>query len=374
MVAERLSLVTMGCLAALVLATAAGFAQYYEDTLEPEEIGIRDIQQVRTPEATYAGNDVCRLCHEAAYQTWLGTGHARAFVPLRSMMGMMMGEQQEITASSPAKSGKCLRCHGTAADVPAAYRGPGFRMGEGVACEKCHGPGGEHVAAMEHTDVDADPAMCMPGRDSCEECHAPKRSHAKLEKPPFDLQEAWERILHPRSDERPEDEMEPRELGIWRLDDTSPPPASYVGSAVCSDCHQAAYRTWEGTGHARATRVLRSDMGVMMNMKADMNVIGGPMKNAACLGCHATGHDAPAAFRESGFRMREGVGCEKCHGPGERHVKAMRAQEHDLPDLGLVATPKDQDCLTCHKRKKSHEALQKPPFSFPRAWGRIAHP
>ena len=150
----------------LVLLWAMGArAQYYEDTMEPGELGIRDIARVRTPRTEYVGNDGCRLCHEAAYQKWLGTGHARAFVPMRSMMAMMMGRREGITASTPAQSGKCLVCHATAHDVAAAYRAPGFRMGEGVTCEKCHGPGGDHVRAMEGDGADADPVGPAKGCD-----------------------------------------------------------------------------------------------------------------------------------------------------------------------------------------------------------------
>ena len=171
-------------------------AQYHEDTIEPAEIGIRDIGKPRIPKAVYVGNDVCRQCHEAAYQKWLVSKHARAFVPMRSMMAMMMGEEQGITACCPAKSGKCLPCHATAHDVPAAYRGPGFRMGEGVACEKCHGPGGDHVQAMEEPQSGVEGKMGMPGEDFCWSCHKSKKSHAKLERGGDFLLQAWDEIAH----------------------------------------------------------------------------------------------------------------------------------------------------------------------------------
>ena len=354
----------------LMLATA--HAQYYEDTMEPDEIGIKDIGGLRIPEAVYVGNDVCRLCHEAAYQKWLGTTHSRTFVPMRSMMGMMMGEEQGVTACCPAKSGKCLKCHATAHDVPEAYRGPGFRMGEGVACEKCHGPGGNHVQAIEDPQSGVNGTMEGPSEVSCWACHKPKPSHEKLGKKLFGYAGYWERIAHPMSAERPEDEMEPAELGIWHVEDVPAPGASYAGSATCGECHEAAYARWRESAHSKASVALRSEMGVMMGMMMDMNVIGGPLKNGMCLACHATGHDAPAAFREPGFIMREGVGCEKCHGPGGDHVRAMRNHE-TVADMGIKQAPTDKSCNVCHKRKKSHEKLERPRFSYPQAWEKIAH-
>lgn len=170
--------------------------------MEPDEIGLRDIDRIRVPQTSYVGNDMCRVCHQAAYEKWLATAHSRAFVPMRSMMAMMMGEQAGVTACCPAKSGKCLRCHGTAHDIPAAYRGTGVRMGEGVTCEKCHGPGGEHVklarSSREGETVEAgalSASLEKPPR--CLSCHLEKKSHEAMERSPYDEKKAWLRIAHP---------------------------------------------------------------------------------------------------------------------------------------------------------------------------------
>jgi hypothetical protein len=360
-------------LSGLFISTfSVAHAQYHEESMEPAEIGIKDIEKLTIPGAAYVGNDVCRQCHEAAYQKWLGTDHSRTYVPMRSMMGMMMGEQQGVTACCPAKSGKCMKCHGTAHDVPAAYRGPGFRMGEGVACEKCHGPGGDHVQALEDPQNGVDGTLGVGGEETCMNCHRPKKSHAKLEREPFNFARGWKRIAHPMSMERAEDEMEPIELGIWRIEEAEVPEASYVGSATCGHCHEETFRRWRQTAHARSFKPLFSEMGYGMDRMGKVVTVGGPAKNGMCLQCHATGHDAPAAQRETGFLMREGVGCEKCHGPGGEHVKGM--ENHvEIEGMGLKARPDDASCKTCHKRKRSHAMPGKKRFSFPQAWGKIAH-
>ena len=361
----RLAVLGMGML-------TAAHAQYYEDTMEPAEIGIKDIGEPRTLKAVYAGNDVCRLCHEAAYQTWLGTGHSRGFLPLDSMMGMMMGEKMGITGQMPSKSGQCLTCHALAHDVPAAYRGPGFRMGEGVACERCHGPGGEHVSAIEDPESGAESALAVPGPEFCRNCHRPKTAHDGVESRIANFPRAWKKIAHPLAMERADDEMEPAELGVSGIEEPTVPEAGYVGPAVCGRCHEQAYRTWRQTAHARSFKSLFSEMAYAMDLMGEEPTIGGPAKNGMCLSCHATGHDAPAAYRNPGFRMAAGVGCEKCHGPGADHLEAME-KHREVPNMGLRREPTEPSCTACHKRKRSHAKLGRFSFDPPEAWDKIAH-
>ena len=186
--------------AAMLVAPAA--AQYDEDTLEPEEIGIRDIDAVAAPRTGYVGNETCASCHASAYNKWLGTAHSRSFVPMRSMMAMAMGEKEGITACCPAKSGLCLQCHGTAHNVPAALRGPGVRMGEGVTCEKCHGPGQEHaeLATAQKRRGTWNVEALQEALDEpvpCLSCHLEKKSHEGVHLPRHDPATARERIAHP---------------------------------------------------------------------------------------------------------------------------------------------------------------------------------
>ncbi len=44
-----------------------------------------------------------------------------------------------------------------------------------------------------------------------------------------------------------------------------------------------------------------------------------------CFGCHATGVEEDAFGNPDLSRMTPGVTCERCHGPGENHVKAVRS-------------------------------------------------
>jgi hypothetical protein len=206
----------LACLVALT-ATSVAHGQVYEDRMEPVELGIGDLDSLTIPESTYVGNDTCRACHEDAYRLWLGTRHARAFVPLRSRTAVAMGQRDTVSTDSPAGSGRCLSCHATGHDVPAAYRDHAFRIGEGVACEKCHGPGGAHVGAMDSRIGRAIAAVglglrrtirtLMAGGDgvealkgawepSCARCHDPVPSHEMLGSKPFVFAKAWKTIAH----------------------------------------------------------------------------------------------------------------------------------------------------------------------------------
>jgi Tfp pilus assembly protein PilF len=67
----------------------------------------------------------------------------------------------------------CLQCHASGIErIPGtqnAYASPPFREGS-VACERCHGPGSDHIAAGKPM---VNPAkLAAPERDSiCEQCH-----------------------------------------------------------------------------------------------------------------------------------------------------------------------------------------------------------
>jgi hypothetical protein len=149
--------------------------------MEPAELGIRDIEALTVPDTRYVGNDVCQTCHPSSYRKWLETQHSRAFVPLySSMMAMMIGSLEAISADMPSKSGKCLGCHATAHDVPAAYRAESFRMGEGVSCEECHGPGEAHAKSMQEGASSGASSLRIPTEEVCLGCHREKPSHAMV--------------------------------------------------------------------------------------------------------------------------------------------------------------------------------------------------
>ncbi|WP_428261223.1 multiheme c-type cytochrome [Haliangium sp.] len=123
----------------------------------------------------WVGPAACGSCHQAAYQAWRQSAHARA--------GERLGE-------SP--TGRCLACH-TSGEAPAGR--PFFGA---VTCEACHGPGAGYAV----DDIMRDPTLAralglrdlstVEARDAlCRGCH-----RAELSLAPFDPARAYQRIEH----------------------------------------------------------------------------------------------------------------------------------------------------------------------------------
>ena len=69
--------------------------------------------------------------------------HAKAHASLGSEAGRRIAKN--LGLADAAQAPECLVCHTTY--VPAAQRGPKFRLEAGVGCESCHGPGGSFLRA-----------------------------------------------------------------------------------------------------------------------------------------------------------------------------------------------------------------------------------
>ena len=70
----------------------------------------------------------------------------------------------------------------------------------------------------------------------------------------------------------------------------------------------------------------------------------------ACLHCHATGV-SPVAGTHNRYAAppfaEPGIGCERCHGPGERHAASAKAADIVNP-ARLAADRRDSVCAQCH--------------------------
>jgi hypothetical protein len=70
----------------------------------------------------------------------------------------------------------------------------------------------------------------------------------------------------------------------------------------------------------------------------------------ACLHCHATGVSSIAGthnrYTDPPF-AGPGIGCERCHGPGERHIASAKASDIINP-AKLSAERRDSICAQCH--------------------------
>ena len=82
---------------------------------------------------------------------------------------------------------RCLSCHVTSAQAILKASGPGA-SDHGIGCEKCHGPGENHVLAVNAGFSDMaiiDPRMARGARvvELCAQCHSPRRGAVSRDDP-----------------------------------------------------------------------------------------------------------------------------------------------------------------------------------------------
>jgi hypothetical protein len=125
-------------------------------------IGQDDRGQLRELRMTYYG-DI------ADWDRTTGHPGAEAMKQAHDYLGNPLG---------PDELRRCLGCHAT--DALAARDGTGpAGVDRGIGCERCHGPGGNHLTAAAWKLTD--PAIGRPGRVApaestglCAQCHSPK--------------------------------------------------------------------------------------------------------------------------------------------------------------------------------------------------------
>jgi hypothetical protein len=63
----------------------------------------------------------------------------------------------------------------------------------------------------------------------------------------------------------------------------------------------------------------------IQSMYFALGLFQSPADAARCFGCHATGVEEDKSGNPDLSNMSPGVTCERCHGPGEEHAKAVRS-------------------------------------------------
>lgn len=148
----------------------------------------------------------------------------------------------------------------------------------------------------------------------------------------------------------------------------------YVGSDTCKNCHSQKekgdqYHVWKASKHAQAYELLATDKAKEAGKKVGVD---NPQTDPKCLACHETGYGLPKENFAKTFIEHQGIQCETCHGPGEKH-KAARMdaagkeappadggfgeEEGEAPAVakvpeGEILTPKDEaTCVKCHNEK-----------------------
>ncbi len=151
----------------------------------------------------------------------------------------------------------------------------------------------------------------------------------------------------------------------------------HLGVATCAGgpCHGAAsttkkngvlqneYLTWQvHDKHAKAYTVLEGDLG--KRIAANLGI--GPATEAkVCLDCHAD--NVAPELRGVQFKISDGVGCEACHGGGQRylgpHVDGHITHAELVGNDGLYPTDRPVEraklCVSCHVGDEAHAITHK---------------
>lgn len=141
--------------------------------------------------------------------------------------------------------------------------------------------------------------------------------------------------------------------------------AAYVGSKSCQKCHFKEYGSWQKTKMAKAFETLKPNAAVDEKKKIGLDPVKDYTKEAKCVACHVTGYGRKGGYPEivegkawtdeekTRAPLMEGVGCESCHGPGEKaNVYKKDNKEYkwaDVAKLGMFH-PSETNCASCHNK------------------------
>ena len=115
---------------------AALVQEYDADVKKIQRELMRNRQEHPPASRIYSGADSCKSCHNAAFQSWVTSPHAKAFDTLR----------KEGKDNDP----ECMRCHVTGYRERSGFGSDSNRINlEGVQCEACHGRGSVHVETQD---------------------------------------------------------------------------------------------------------------------------------------------------------------------------------------------------------------------------------
>ncbi len=312
----------------LVKLSTSGFSEKQEGLYElhlKKMLGLPNPPIL--PKNEFAGVENCRVCHEAQYVSWSVTKHAHAWQTLE-----IKGED-----TNP----ECVACHSLGFKDAAGYqpkvnKKTGKEMAvappwlQNVQCESCHGLGGPHV---QTENVMAKETL----EKTCRTCHTDKFSLH------FDFDERVAKVGHANAAEIMKLSETARMDLIKKVakkpEELFGSETAYVGSGACIECHKDIHDKWQTTPHGSALATLAKT---------------GHDKDANCLACHTTGFgDATGYLAHVGDKNFEDVGCESCHGPGEKHVATklktdIRGLGDDCPFCVI-----EQICYSCHDMKNS---------------------
>jgi hypothetical protein len=149
----------------------------------------------------------------------------------------------------------------------------------------------------------------------------------------------------------------------------------YVGVKVCAMCHKGEakgkmFEIWQSSKHASAYKSLLLPEAKKIAEKKGLKKPAN--ESPECLKCHVTAHGVDAKLVDAKFDMKDGIGCESCHGAGSDY-KAMNVMKDKAKAIaaGLVLAKADEKlCMKCH----NEESPTFKEFKYKDFWAKIKHP
>jgi formate-dependent nitrite reductase cytochrome c552 subunit len=138
----------------------------------------------------------------------------------------------------------------------------------------------------------------------------------------------------------------------------------FIGSKSCQKCHFKEHASWQKTKMALAFKSLKPGEAADAKKKANLDPAKDYTRDAKCVACHVTGYGKPGGYPEVGKEwsaeekarapLLEGVGCENCHGPGEKYDPYKKDHKEykwaDITKLGAIH-PDEKTCAACHNKE-----------------------
>ena len=167
--------------------------------------------RLKIVENQYIGADACKNCHSSEFKIWSVSKHSRTYVQLgtatvesidpdaEGFVPVALGGPIVAEARKQGIDTDCLRCHTTAENMGNDRKAETFHPEDGVQCEACHGPGGDHVTWMEDQTEPRPSDSRMRAftlKDCAEACHRHKPTHEAAMILDFSAPKAWKKIAH----------------------------------------------------------------------------------------------------------------------------------------------------------------------------------
>jgi hypothetical protein len=159
--------------------------QHRESVRDEKVLEAMAVRDAPPDGRTFVGSKACAECHPQDHQLWVASKHGRAWQTLVDAENDGGKKYGWPVTHYP----DCVSCH------VVGYRQPGgFVSGAAtpllvdVGCERCHGPGSEHVATAGRSKL----GKVGGGTPSlvCTQCHDFEQS------PDFDYNQRWTMIRH----------------------------------------------------------------------------------------------------------------------------------------------------------------------------------